>query len=158
MAGTNGHSASVLDVLNLGDLTAKRTTVTVTRDGQLVALPAYLYGDNVLGTVLDEIAGHREAFLAVANDPELNNLQKNTAYTAYLRGVLLALVPGMEFFEADTLSGKKDKAVAVLQELGFFTRSDEPEAAPEVANDTPLTMAQSSRISPSTRTRNRKSR
>ncbi len=151
MSGTNG----VLDILDLGDLTVPHTTVTVVREGQRFALDAYVYGDNTLGSLKSELAGHREAFLAVT-DADANDTQKNIAYIAYLRCSLRALVPGLRIDEADALSGDEPRAVALLRRLGYFRPDDT--VAPEATDETPLTMAASLPTSPSTPTRTRKSR
>lgn len=148
-------------ILRVGSLTPKRLPLEIGRPVtgsqpdpetnelplELVTLNGYLWSDTRCpATVKDEVSKARERWfeLRFADDAPRNEdgtpvetPQQDAAYHDYLRDVLLALIPGLEWQEANAWVGDALMTRTALEYLGFWLPDVEVAAARRDTPDPP---------------------
>lgn len=135
MPGKNG-------VLRLGDLTPETRPVELIRDGEAVVLRGYVAGRRCPGTVKAEVSAARLTFAQAPPGPE-----RERAWFAFLRDSTLAVVPGLEFSEAEALAGDDEARHRLLvyleweedqaEDASAEGDDDDPEVSGEETETTP---------------------
>lgn len=146
-------------ILRVGSLTPKRLPIEIERPGsqtdpdsgeqimEKVVLQAWDWRETRCpATVQDEVSQARERWFELrfapdapkdeAGDP-VETPQQDAAYHDYLRDVLLALIPGLEWNEANAWVGDGDLTRATLEYLGFWKPSDKVVAGRRDTSDPP---------------------
>lgn len=154
-------------LLDLGDLTPdKRAVCTIQRDGHSETLYGWVDGPRCPGYIKSQVAKATNAYHAAVNvqgepdadgNPTVVVRPDPLAYDALKRDKLLAVVDGLEYQEAEVISGNEAHVLAILRALNWIPaehEADDPEA--EGAPATPPTMPDSSPTSPSSGSRRRK--
>lgn len=146
---------SATGILRLGDLAPKTQPVEVLRAGEPVTLWAWPSGPHCPGFVKAKVARalatYQAAAAADATDDE--------AWDEYLRDVLLSVIDGLLYPEAEVLAGQQALAVDTLRALGWARSKEAKDDPPEAQGEAPSsTTAGSSPVSASaTRSRRRRS-
>lgn len=122
------------EILRLGELTPERKPVELIRNGETVVLQGFVDSKRCPATVRAEISSARREW---AENPTQAN------WYTFVRSHILAVVPGMEFGEADIVAGDDDESSAMLDRLGWLRKSDD---------ESPLSEARTSTTDPSSPT------
>jgi hypothetical protein len=125
MSASNGRGP-----LRLGDLVPETRPVLIERRGVTVTLRAYVNGRRCPGRIKARVASASQAYLAATEDGVSDPAP---AWMAYLCDVLLEVVEGIEYTEAEVLAGRDDEAVPLLEALGWWTPAPEAMPGPEAA-------------------------
>jgi hypothetical protein len=163
--GTNGAAKNGL--LDLGDLTPdKRAVCKIQRDGRSEILYGWVDGPRCPGYIKSMIRKVELAYLAVVQtegppdeDGNPTTVVKTDplAYDALKRDKLLAVVDGLEYQEAEVISGNEAHTLAILRALAWLPAEDEPDdPEAEGVTATPPTTPDSSPTSPSSASRRRR--
>lgn len=175
MSAKNG--LAIGPAFDLGDLSYERRAVTVQRNGEPVELWAWVDGQGCPGYVKARVARARAAYTAAtityptddAGEPVLDErgnpverFQNDPeAWDAYLRDVLLAVVDGLAYSEAEVLAGQMARAMDFLRAHKWVrtnVATEDDDAGETTGEDNPPTTAASSPKSrPSTGSRGKKS-
>lgn len=143
----------------MGSLTPKRLPIEIERPGsqtdpdsgepilEPVVLHAWDYREQRLpATVQDEVSQARERWFELRFAPDapkneagepIETPQQDAAYHDYLRDVLLALVPGLEWNEANAFVGDGGLTRDTLEYLGFWKKDDKVAAGRRDTSDPP---------------------
>jgi hypothetical protein len=131
-ARTNGKVTQPT-IHRLGDLTPeRRPCCSVERDGKEVILEGLVENDRVPGTVRIALAGAYQDMQKRIDEGDSNT----GALIDYTRTVLLTIIPGLEWNEADVIAATFERSDAILKDLGW--RSEDTEAgSPEAQGEAP---------------------
>lgn len=150
MSGKNG--LTVVQAIDLGDLSPRTAPVNVTRDGYAVTLDAYVDGPQCPGFVKAKVASARKAYQAATNvpkvgaggnpvlddkgEPVVDFVEDDEAWNSYLRDALRAIIPGLTHYEAEVLAGRQTVAMSTLRGLGWVrSEAEDEDASPEVPGE-----------------------
>ena len=144
-------------ILELGDVTPDIRPVRVLMEGKPVILDAYVDGPTCPGTVRAKISKSLRKYRgAVYQDGPAGEdrvfVHDAEAWTDHLRELLMAAIPGLGYAAADVLCGDEDRALRILEDLGYREKSTPAEASDPNAPGEESTTADSSPTSaPSTK-------
>lgn len=164
MSAANGLAARPL--LRLGDLTPETRPVEVERAGAGVILAAFVDGPRCPGYVKSKVSAARRAFSQAAYVDSTDEQGQPTRvmaddddahWHAYLCDVLMAVIDGLLYPEAETLAGNQAQALDVLRALGWV-QSSTGDAAPEAEGEAPTSTTAGSSPASASSTRSRRTR
>lgn len=142
MSVSNGTAMPA--ILRLGDCTPKRRPVEIERDGKTVVLQAYVYGPRCPTVVKCELAAAHDTWVeSIDIDAEhpveewarRDRSKLSAEYQRYMRDCILALVPGVEWEEADALASDANDANSAGNQLLRYLEYFKPDVEPESAAD-----------------------
>jgi hypothetical protein len=138
MSRKNGAGVEILD---LGDTEPDTRPVKIRRAGKEVVLRGYVVGRGCPGMVKAQLTKADDARREAMIQPDGTVKYDEAAWREYLRDALLALIPGLEWIEADLFAGDDAKALNALRYLdAWITREEGEEAevdSPEAVEATP---------------------
>lgn len=155
-----------MDILELGDLVPEHKPIrlnrkvsqelvgpegakTITYKTEPIVLQAYLYGPRCPVVVKSKLRQVWERYSKTVQEAGYSD----AAFQEYARDSFLALIPGIEFDEADILASDDDVAngmcVKTLKYLGYWhgDQTTDPEVKAETGTDQVSIMEESSPIS-----------
>ena len=122
-------------LLRLGDLTARTLPIEIERNEERVILRGYVDGNRCPVHVKAEVAAARRVWVEQTGAGSDAYVYDETAWRVFLRDVLLAVINGLGFLEAEVLASDDDLSNTVLVSLGWF-RAPEAVPDPEVTGET----------------------
>lgn len=153
MAGSNGVAMLADRVINLGELSPERLSLSFKRDDEHVTLSGYVRGKRCPIPVTIEYDAARQQYIDQVNDPTLSQIDKQAASMLWVSKCLKAAIPGLTQEDADLLAADDDLHTALLIQLKWWRKVEqtEPDADPEATGMSQSTTADSSPASaPST--------
>lgn len=132
------------EILELGDLVPERRPVAILRDGERVVLMGYVDSPSCPARVVAGQQGARRRWLRATTVPDGEERDEELAALAwadFVRATLMAVVPGLEYDEADVIAGNPDRYESVLRHLEWWKdgTSDDAGPAPEADGESPST-------------------
>lgn len=143
MAGRNNGTAQA-GLLRLGDLTPERRPVEIERKGETITLQGYVNGRRCPGIVKAEVDAawreHQQETTKAGPDGTEVRAYEEAAWRTFLRKSIAAVVPSLEFDEADVLAGDDEAGLGLLRYLDWWRTGG------EAADDSPPAETAESKI------------
>ncbi len=132
MPARNG--VSEVDPLDIGDLAIETRKVSIKRDGKKIYLDAYVDVPSCPASVRVQIARAYKRYQDAIFEP---GGSRDAALYEHIRDLIMIVVDGIEYGEADVLAGDSERSGKLLEALGWFKKADdgEPEPDPEVKGE-----------------------
>ena len=126
----------VAKILELGDLAPEMIPVRINRLDEItsatttVTLMAYKFGPRCPVVKKVELAQIRQRYIKISEEElGLKNSISAAYLGAYVRDVILAMIQGLTFEEADLIAADDTKTVSIMEYLGIWQPSkDETES------------------------------
>lgn len=157
MPGTNGVAVRPMLRLSLGETVPERRPIELEFDGETTVLQGFVGNSRCPLDVQAEVDSARKVWIAATGAGTDSYVYDDAAWLRYVRDVLLAIVPGLEYRHAEILSIEGEKARSILQYLEWWQEPAEETPDPEAEGE-PTTTVTSSAPSPSGSTSRRRRR
>ncbi len=125
----------VAKILELGDLAPEMIPVRINRLDEItsatttVTLMSYKFGPRCPVVKKVELAQIRQRYIKISEEELGLQNSIGTAYLgAYVRDVILAMIQGLTFEEADLIAADDEKTVAIMEYIGIWRPSEETES------------------------------
>lgn len=158
MPGQNGVAVRQMLRLSLGETVPERRPIELEFDGETTVLQGFVGNSRCPLDVQAEVDSARKVWAAATGALTDNYVYDDAAWLRYVRDVLLAIVPGLEFFSAEMLAKEGEKARALLTYLDWWQEPVETTPDPEAEGEPSQTLETSSAPSPSGTTARRRKR